>query len=254
MIKCTQNTFGGNAMKILIIRHGDPDYSIDSLTEKGKHEAQLLKDRLTKLDIRDFYCSPLGRAKDTAAPTLNALGRTAEICDWLREFDGRITDPKTGEKRVAWDRLPSSLYGENDYYDRSKWLDTELYTGGDVKEKYDEVCRGLDELLARYGYIHDKNIFRVEKECTDTIALFCHFGVECVLLSHLLYSTPVTFWQGFVALPSSVTTLATEEREHGIAHFRCSGFGDLSHLYAGGEPPAFAARFCEVYSNFDERH
>lgn len=81
-------------MKILIIRHAEPDYSIDSLTEKGKREAQLLKERLLKLDIRDFYCSPLGRAKDTAAPTLDALGRTAEICDWLREFDGRITDPK----------------------------------------------------------------------------------------------------------------------------------------------------------------
>ena len=30
-------------MKILIIRHGDPDYSIDSLTEKGWREAELLK-------------------------------------------------------------------------------------------------------------------------------------------------------------------------------------------------------------------
>ena len=26
-------------MRILIIRHGDPDYKIDSLTEKGKREA-----------------------------------------------------------------------------------------------------------------------------------------------------------------------------------------------------------------------
>ena len=33
-------------MKILIIRHGDPDYTIDSLTEKGKTEAELLSDRI----------------------------------------------------------------------------------------------------------------------------------------------------------------------------------------------------------------
>lgn len=49
-------------MKILIIRHGEPDYSIDSLTEKGWREAELLSRRLAPLGIRDFYVSPLGRA------------------------------------------------------------------------------------------------------------------------------------------------------------------------------------------------
>ena len=33
-------------MRILIIRHGDPDYEIDGLTEKGKREAALLAKRL----------------------------------------------------------------------------------------------------------------------------------------------------------------------------------------------------------------
>lgn len=80
-------------MKLLIVRHGDPDYSIDSLTPKGWHEAELLKNRLTKLDVAAFYCSPLGRAKDTSKATLNALGRTAEIFDWLREFDGYVIEP-----------------------------------------------------------------------------------------------------------------------------------------------------------------
>lgn len=47
-------------MKLLIVRHGDPDYSIDSLTPKGWREAELLKNRLTKLDVAAFYCSPLG--------------------------------------------------------------------------------------------------------------------------------------------------------------------------------------------------
>lgn len=30
--------------------------------------------------------------------------------------------------------------------------------------------------------------------------------------------------------------------------------GDVSHLYVADEPPAFAARFCECYTNEDERH
>ena len=46
-------------MKILLIRHAEPDYARDSLTEKGWREAELLSQRLAGLDIRDIYCSPL---------------------------------------------------------------------------------------------------------------------------------------------------------------------------------------------------
>lgn len=54
-------------MKLLFIRHGDPDYTIDSLTEKGWKEAEFLSEKIAALDVRDFYVSPLGRAKDTAS-------------------------------------------------------------------------------------------------------------------------------------------------------------------------------------------
>ena len=46
-------------MRILIIRHGDPDYEIDGLTEKGKREAALLAKRLEKEDITAVYCRRL---------------------------------------------------------------------------------------------------------------------------------------------------------------------------------------------------
>ena len=64
-------------MKLIIIRHGDPDYSIDSLTEKGWKEAEYLADRIAKLDVKQFYVSPRGRAKDTASLTLQKMNRTA---------------------------------------------------------------------------------------------------------------------------------------------------------------------------------
>lgn len=138
-------------MKLLIVRHGDPDYSIDSLTPKGWHEAELLKNRLTKLDVAAFYCSPLGRAKDTSKATLNALDRTAEIFDWLREFDGYVIDPESGERTYSWDRTPTFLSENDDYYDKDKWISTPFYSSGDVPEKYKTVCDGIDELLARHA-------------------------------------------------------------------------------------------------------
>ena len=42
-------------MKLLIVRHGDPDYTIDSLAEKGWKEVEFLSEKLSKLDIKDFY-------------------------------------------------------------------------------------------------------------------------------------------------------------------------------------------------------
>lgn len=221
---------------------------------QGLARGRTAQNRLTKLDVAAFYCSPLGRAKDTSKATLNALGRTAEIFDWLREFDGYVVDPESGEHTYSWDRTPAFLSENDDYYDKDKWISTPFYSSGDVPEKYKAVCDGIDELLARHGYIHDGKIYRVERENSDTVVLFCHFGVECVLLSHILKISPVVLWHNFVALPTSVTTLITEEREQGKAVFRCNAFGDISHLYAGDEPASFQARFCETYSNFDERH
>ena len=94
----------------MIVRHGDPDYSIDGLTEKGKREAELLADRLCKENISAVYCSTLGRARRTAEPTLQRFGIEAEYCEWLREFDyAKIKDPTLEWKDCCWDMLPSYM-------------------------------------------------------------------------------------------------------------------------------------------------
>ena len=64
-------------MRILFIRHGDPDYVNDTLTEKGRREAAALAERAAALDLGTCFVSPLGRAQATAAYSLEKLGRTA---------------------------------------------------------------------------------------------------------------------------------------------------------------------------------
>lgn len=83
----------------------------------------------------------------------------------------------------------------------------------------------------------------------NLVAIFCHFSVIAVVLSHLLNCSPYSPWQHTCALTSSVTTLYMEERREGRALFRMAGFLDISHLYAEGEPTAFAARFCECFTD-----
>ena len=233
------------------MRHGDPDYSIDSLTEKGWREAELLSQRLIKLDVKEFYCSPLGRAKDTASRTLEKLDRKAKTLTWAREFDGKVKEG--GKLKGAWDKLPREWTDNPDFYIPKAWLKTDLMQSGNVEKRYKKVCKGVDKLLEKHGYVHKNNHFEVVNSNHDTIVLFCHFGVECVILSHIFGCSPMVLWHNFVALPTSVTTLITEEREQGTAIFRTQQFGDISHLYAADEEPAFAARFCECFDD-DTRH
>ena len=243
-------------MKIWLIRHGDPDYTVDSLTPKGWREAQCLAEKFLRdrPEIRDFYVSPLGRAKDTASLTLDALGRTARELDWLREFPPRIDRPDRADSSICWDWLPQDWTKRDGFYSAQAWSDEEEMRAGGVQEAYAYVAQNLDLLLAQYGYEREDKIYRVHAANNDTIVLFCHFGVGCVIISHLLGISPMPLWHGMCAAPSSVTRLVTEERRRGIASFRMTQYGDVSHLYAMGEEPAFAARFCECFENEEERH
>lgn len=242
-------------MRLIIVRHGDPDYSVDSLTEKGWREAELLAERLVMLNVKAFYVSPLGRAKDTASLTLGRLGRTAVECDWLREFPPQIRRPDLkGGKTIAWDWLPEDWTADERYFDRKQWCETEVMREGRVDEMYRYVTDSFDGLLAEHGYVRRDGLYRAERPNRDVIVFFCHFGVECVLLSHLMGISPMPLWHNTCAAPSAVTTVYTEERRQGKASFRISSFGDISHLYAAGEEPAFAARFCETFDCDGERH
>ena len=243
-------------MRILIIRHGDPDYAIDSLTEKGKREAELLALRLEKENIDKIYVSPLGRARDTADYTLRRKGMKATVCDWLQEFPIHIRRPEMpdGKKHCIWDWLPADWTVRENFYSAEKWTDEPEFKEAGVREEYDRVTKEFDKLLAAHGYVRDGKIYRAERSNSDTIALFCHFGLECVLLGHLMSVSPMPLWHGFCAAPTSVTTIYTEERRQGIASFRAASLGDVSHLYSGGEEPAFSARWCETFDREDQRH
>ena len=76
-------------MRLLFIRHGDPDYEHDCLTEKGRREAEALAEHSESLRMGEIFVSPLGRAQETASYSLKKLGKTGTTREFLQEF---ITD------------------------------------------------------------------------------------------------------------------------------------------------------------------
>lgn len=154
-------------MRLIFIRHGDPDYKNDNLTEKGKREVELLTKRVCEWkDITAFFSSPLGRAKATGLPSMEKLGRNFEVFDWLQEFKYRTKYPDnffiselSGKETMCWDFIPEVFYSNPDFFDKDKWCQTEFMKAGHIDEKYAELCDGIDGLLARYGYTRNAQGF-----------------------------------------------------------------------------------------------
>ncbi len=258
-------------MRILLIRHAEPDYTKDVLTGAGKKEAAALAALSPQLGLGSCFVSPLGRAQETAAYSLRATGKRAETLDWLREFPaaldlngcpelqraypGTSADPVTGifPPRIVWDMVPSYLTAHPAYTDPDAWRDTLVARHSDLVPLYKSVTDGLDALLAAHGYVRDGRHYRVQKETTETLTFFCHFGVSCVLLSHLFNCSPFLLWHSICLSPSSVSEIYSEEREEGFASFRALRLGDTTHLTMAGLRPTYVARFCEVYHSND-RH
>jgi len=238
-------------MRILLVRHAEPDYFIDSLTPKGWREAELLGRRMVRYDIRDFYVSPLGRARDTADCTLSKLGRTAEVLPWLKEFHGSYPDPATGKPRLAWDLPPRVWTSYPGIADPDTWLNCPLFDDGDFRSVWQETKDGVAALLARYGFRQDGPVWLADRNTPDTIALFCHFGISMAVLACLMNLSPMVLWHHVLCLPSSVSEVVTEERIPGEVSFRITRLGDITHLEAAGESRSTAGLFPECFTGVD---
>lgn len=241
-------------MQLVLIRHGEPDYARDSLTEAGFREAALLAQRIARWNVTDFYCSPLGRAQATARPTLELLGRTAETLPWLREFSCGEYVPPDGNrprKNVPWDLLPEYWTADPRFGDRARWMETpvmQMQPQG-IGARFDEVRAGADALLARYGYVRENGVYRTGGDTRrDALAVcFCHLGLADLVSAYLLNIAPPLLWHSFFMPACSLTVLNTEERTPGIAHFRCQVMGDTAHLLAAGEPVSPMGAFGPVF-------
>ncbi|MCM1125140.1 MAG: histidine phosphatase family protein [Lachnospiraceae bacterium] len=255
-------------MRIVFVRHGEPDYQNDTLTEKGWREAELLSKRIINWNVEQFYCSPLGRAKDTASCTLNKLNREAVILPWMREFSYPIDDPVTGRHGVPWDFVPSYWTSQPLMYDIDRWVETDVMRQNpDIAPSYKEVCNNFDSLLSAYGYVREGDFYRItgkeERFMTGTgsltaddeenrrtqplIVIFCHLGVTCLVLSHLLNIPFPLLVHGFFLPTTSLTVLTSEERWGTEAYFRVQTIGDVNHLLTGGEPISAAGSFANVF-------
>lgn len=225
-------------MRILLIRHGDPDYRNDTLTPKGHAEAKALADYLKEHEPpTKLFTSPLGRARATAAYTEKVLGLTAGVEDWAREL------PRMGMEQhgmAAWDlhahiirsAARPSMASEEEWNALTDWADLPM------QRTMRKVRKGSDDFLSRLGYVRENHHYRVECRNEETVDLFCHGGFGLTWLAHLLAIPYPMVWAGFFLHPASITTILWDERVPGIATPRCLAVGALPHLAITKQKPS----------------
>ena len=209
-------------MELLLIRHGDPDYINDALTELGRQEARQLADALETVPIDELYVSPLGRAQETCGFTAMRTGQSTTTLDWLSERAIKRGDV------YLWEAPGRMLLADGDTSpaDAGFELAERLPEG---LEQYERISAGIDALLATYGYHREGELYRVETGLDKRIALFCHKGVILTLLAKLLlWPLPMIFASLHID-PTGVTRLTMIE-DQGLANFKTDTINDLSHL------------------------
>lgn len=223
-------------MRLLLIRHADPDYETDALTDLGRREAGVLADRLAGLEVTHLYTSPLGRARETAGYTAAVTGLVPEVLPWTAELRMAKVADALGVPVPAWS-LPGELVRGGDVTPTdADWDRLPVLNGYDFRARHAELTAASDGFLAGLGYRRTGGTYRAGPPDRHVVAVFCHLGFGLAWLSHLL-ALPLTLaWCGFFLAPASVTTILLERRTPDVAVPRALAVGDTTHLRMAGIP------------------
>ena len=226
-------------MLLYIVRHGEPIYGPDTLTELGREQSRAVADRFAIHGLDRIYSSPQGRARETAQPTADRLGLDVTILPWTREIWPELALPQPdGSLRFAMGLPGSCLRSEENHDLGEKWHEMEVLKPIEAKKAYEEiVVENSDILLRSLGYEREREgVYKILHENHERIALFCHGGFTLTWLPHLLAIPPHLFWASFAVTHTGVTLIEFKDDGTGHACPKCLFFGDMAHILQSGLP------------------
>ena len=223
-------------MLLYIVRHGDPIYVTDTLTERGKLQAEAVGKRLAMAKIDRIFTSPMGRARETAEPLCRLLGKEYTVEEWTHEIEDERLTPFPDGKLKSVSVVQNTYFRQNGNirldYDHAGECDGFSTSGMVEKTKFIEE-KG-NEFLARLGYEKEGDIYRIVRPNEEKVALFCHGAFGRAWISTLLHIPLHMMWASFEYTHTGVTVLRFENNANGVTAPRCLCYSDISHLYMAG--------------------
>lgn len=227
-------------MLLYIIRHGDPIYVTDTLTEKGAEQAQALKSRFSQ-GFDKIYSSPMGRARATAQPTCDMLGMSYQVEEWTSEWLSWVDMSVSDENGEDWVfRKYERRMLETDWHRLGmRWYEDEVFSGLRVKEGYERIVKNSDDFIRRQGYRREGRHYFAERPNDERIAVFCHHGFGTTWISHLLNIPAPMLWPSFDITHTGVTILRFKSVADGFCAPVCLCYSDMSHILKSDMPTTY---------------
>ncbi len=215
-------------MRIVFVRHGEPDYDHDCLTETGRKQAAAAAKRLVREGISEIYASPMGRAYETASFTAEQLSLPITVLDFMHEIPWG--GPGVPEKGHPWTLSYRMISDEDFDFYHDDWRKHPYYEKNTATGAFDRVSREFDEFLKTQGYIHEGTRYKCETDQQKTIAVFSHGGSGACVLAHLL---ALPFPYVITVLPYEFTSIIILEfpvEKGAYIHPRIELFNDIAHM------------------------
>jgi probable phosphoglycerate mutase len=217
--------------EFVFVRHGEPEWvreglNVDDppLTDRGRRQAERLADRLADERFDEILVSPLQRARRTAEPLLERVGRDLVIEPWLEEI-----------RNPVWHGTPAERAEEAFKADRTKPSERRwegLDGGESVRDFVDRIHRDVGLFLAERGIEPAPTNLPVWQvaEPGKRVLLIAHAGTNAVAFGHLLGLTPVPWeWERFVLGHGSISRVEALPTGDGYT-FSLTKLGDVEHL------------------------
>lgn len=223
-------------MLLYLIRHGDPVYVTDTLTERGRLQAEAVGKRLAASGIDRVFASSMGRAQETAMPLCRMIGKEYTVEHWAREVgEERMTTYPDGiVKSVS--AIQNTAFRQDGSVDLpyDRYMENIVFKSTRLDEAVEYIEREGNEFLERLGYRYENGVYRIVKPSEERVALFCHAVFTRTWLSVLLHIPLHLVTAGFQTTHTGVTVLEFKNNEDGFTAPKCLCFSDVSHLYAEG--------------------
>ena len=179
-------------MRIILVRHGEPDYEKDCLTEKGRRQAAAAAERLEREKIEAVYTSPMGRARETAEALAERIGIKPVIqLPWMHELSWGGTDGRLiFADGHPWDCANEMIRLGEDLLNPD-WTLHPLFCHNRVVSEAAGTAAGTDEWMRTLGYVREGAYYRCCRPDNEqhTVALFCHGGSSSAMIARLLNVT-----------------------------------------------------------------
>ena len=182
------NNKKGKNMRIVLIRHGDPNYEEDCLTELGHKQVKVAAQRLLKEGIEEIYCSPLGRARQTAQAFSEASGISEiKILDFIQEIRFGREGEMYEKQWNPWLGV-NALVREGKDIQTENWREYPVFKGNLATVDADKIATESDKWLASLGYEREGLYYRcnLKNDQEKTIAIFCHGGSSAAFMARVL--------------------------------------------------------------------